>query len=194
MEKYLNASRYIDWCDSKTSACAKNLASGKNTTENIIEACFEFVRDEIKHTGDYKIDQITCHASDVLKHKTGYCYAKSHLLAALLRANNIPAGLVYQRQLLDREKRSFCLHGLNAVFLDNFGWFRLDARGNKEGIETSFEPLIESFAFDTDEEGEFIFSEIYTEPLQLVVGVLERCSTYREVDENLPDALNEHSI
>lgn len=34
-------------------------------------------------------------ASDVLKHRTGYCYSKNHLLAALLRVNKIPTGLCY---------------------------------------------------------------------------------------------------
>ena len=50
-------------------------------------ACFEFVRDQIKHSRDYEMDPTTWKASDVLLHGTGYCYAKSHLLAAMLRAN-----------------------------------------------------------------------------------------------------------
>jgi len=40
------------------------------------------------------MNPVTCKASDVLIYGTGYCYAKSHLLAALLRANAIPAGFV----------------------------------------------------------------------------------------------------
>nr|WP_320193052.1 transglutaminase family protein [uncultured Desulfobacter sp.] len=67
----------------------------------------------------------------VLKYKTGYCYAKSHLLAALLRACNIPAGLCYQRLTIANNKAPFCLHGLNAVYLQRHGWYRIDSRGNK---------------------------------------------------------------
>ena len=55
------------------------------------------VRDEISHSGDFRVNQPTCAASEVLRHKAGWCFAKSHLLAALLRANSIPAGLCYQR-------------------------------------------------------------------------------------------------
>lgn len=35
-------------------------------------------------------------ASEVLENKTGICWTKSCLLAALLRANGIPSGISYQ--------------------------------------------------------------------------------------------------
>lgn len=70
---------------------AKKIASGHETPTAIAKACFEWVRDEIHHSYDYQMSPVTCRASDVLQHKTGYCYyAKSHLLVALLRANEIP--------------------------------------------------------------------------------------------------------
>jgi transglutaminase-like putative cysteine protease len=97
MKKYLEATEYIDWEASEILAQANALAEGSSESEEVAQKCFEFVRDEIKHSWDYKINPVTCKASDVLKHGTGYCYAKSHLLAALLRANSIPAGLCYQR-------------------------------------------------------------------------------------------------
>ena len=59
--------------------------------------------------------------SSVLMHKTGYCYAKSHLLAALLRSNGLPAGLCYQRLSVDDDGAPYSLHGLNADFLKNHG-------------------------------------------------------------------------
>lgn len=71
----------------------------------------------------------------MLRHRTGFCYAKSHLLAALLRANGIAAGLCYQRLSVNGGGTPYCLHGLNAVFLKDFGWYRVDARGNKPGIQ-----------------------------------------------------------
>ncbi|MBL0716467.1 MAG: transglutaminase family protein [Desulfosarcina sp.] len=73
-------------------------------------------------------------------HGTGYCYSKSHLLAALLRANDIPAGLCYQRLTVSDNKPPFCIHGLNAVYLEQHGWYRLDARGNKSGVTAEFCP------------------------------------------------------
>jgi len=92
MGKYLESTEYIDWKTPLVLAKASALASGLSTTTEIAQKCFEFVRDEIKHSLDYKLNPVTCKASYVLQHGTGYCYAKSHLLAALLRANQIPAG------------------------------------------------------------------------------------------------------
>ncbi len=113
----------------------------------ITSRCFEFVRDSIKHSWDYQLNPVTCKASDVLLYGTGYCYAKSHLLAALLRANHIPAGLCYQRLTIENDVPPYCLHGLNAVYLKQHGWYRMDARGNKAGVNAEFVPPIEKLAF-----------------------------------------------
>ena len=97
MNQYLASSIYIDWQAPEVLAKARQLAANASNQEEIARCCFEFVRDEINHSWDYQQNPVTCKASDVLKHGTGYCYAKSHLLAALLRANHIPAGLCYHR-------------------------------------------------------------------------------------------------
>ena len=125
---------------------AKKLADQSSSPQETVQNCFQFVRDDIKHSWDHKLNPITYKASDVLHHGTGFCYAKSHLLAALLRANNIPAGLCYQR-LTITDAPTFCLHGLNAVYLEPFGWYRIDARGNKPGVTAEFCPPIEKLAF-----------------------------------------------
>ena len=95
--RYLESSKYIDWCVPAVRAQALALSSGVSSDVEVARACFLFVRDEIRHSWDYQEDTITLKASEVLEHRTGYCYAKSHLLAALLRANDIPAALCYQR-------------------------------------------------------------------------------------------------
>jgi len=94
---------------------------------------YEYVRDRISHSWDIQNALITWKASAVLEKKHGLCYAKSHLLAALLRANGIPAGMCYQYLRLDGTQQSeLILHGLNAVHFASIGrWVRLDARGNK---------------------------------------------------------------
>ena len=186
MNKYLAPSEYIDWETPEVLAQAKTLASGVSGPEIIARRCFEFVRDDIKHSWDYKQNPVTCKASDVLKHRTGYCYAKSHLLAALLRANKIPAGLCYQR-LTITDVPPFCLHGLNAVYLKNFGWYRIDPRGNKEGVSAEFCPPIEKLAFPIETQGEADLPEIWAEPLPVVTGVLINSATYQDVADNLPD-------
>lgn len=188
MDIYLAASEYIDWQQAEILDLAKQLANGANNDEAIAKRCFEWVRDEIKHSWDYKQDPVTCKASEVLKHGTGYCYAKSHLLAALLRANNIPAGLCYQRLSINDDGAPYSLHGLNAIYLEDFGWYRVDARGNKQGIDAQFLPPREQLAFPLNEANEKDFPEILAEPHHVVVDALTRYQSVKDVFENLPDA------
>lgn len=79
MQKYLAATDIIDYRHPAILELAQNIASKHDTSEDIAKSCFEWVRDEICHSYDYQMNPITCRASDVLQHKTGYCYAKSHL-------------------------------------------------------------------------------------------------------------------
>lgn len=90
MREFLEASHYIDWHEPEIKALAANLAEGKDSEAEIAKSCFEYVRDKVNHSWDFKQNPVTVKASDALKYGTGYCYAKSHLLAALLRANGIP--------------------------------------------------------------------------------------------------------
>ncbi len=187
MDKYLVSSEIIDRDHPLVTAKAKELSCGVVSREEIAKNCFEYVRDQIKHSWDYELDPVTCKASEVLEHKTGYCYAKSHLLAALLRANEIPAGLCYQRLAMEDNQTPFCLHGLNAVYLPDIGWYRIDARGNKLGVESLFTPPTERLAFPTTVEGEADLPEIWSEPLPQVARVLTSSANFQEVAENLPD-------
>ena len=188
MEKYLEISRYIDWGHPAIVTLAGELSAGSKSDSVIARRCFEWVRDSIKHSWDYRLNPVTCKASDVLRYKTGYCYAKSHLLAALLRANRIPAGLCYQRLSVNDDGAPYCLHGLNAVFLQEHGWYRIDARGNKSGVNADFCPPQERLAFTVNDEQEQDFAEILAEPLDCVARVLMSSETCQDVYNNLPDA------
>jgi transglutaminase-like putative cysteine protease len=187
MQRYLSSSKYIDFEDKEVLSVASGLARGATSEQTLVRRCFEFVRDEVRHSADFKLNPVTCRASDVLRHKTGYCYAKSHLLAALLRANGIPTGLCYQRLSVGESGAPYCLHGLNAVYLRDFGWCRIDARGNKPGVNAQFYPPQEALAFAIKEPGERDLPEIWAEPLSIVVEVLERYESYDQVLANLPD-------
>jgi len=186
VNKYLESSKYIDWNNRQVLDKAHELSKGIKDESLIAKACFEFVRDEIKHSVDFQLNPVTCKASDVLKHGTGFCYAKSHLLAALLRANKIPAGLCYQRVTIT-DIPPFCLHGLNAIYLQKIGWYRVDVRGNKAGVDAQFCPPKEALAFMVKTEGEMVFPEIWPEPLSIITNALETNSTWLQVLENLPD-------
>lgn len=187
MEAYCTSSQYIDWLHPSIRAKAAELAAGADSEESLVRCSFEFVRDTIKHSWDYRLNPVTCVASDVLLHGTGYCYAKSHLLAALLRANGIPAGLCYQRLTVGTEGPPFCLHGLNAVYLRKYGWYRIDPRGNKLGVDADFCPPKEKLAFPILAKEERDLPEIWPEPLPVIVRVLTEFQTVQEVYDNLPD-------
>lgn len=186
-QKYLKNTDIIDWKSPLIVECSMDIMSTCRSEIDYIKKVFEYVRDEIKHSWDYKLNPVTCNASEVLKHKTGYCYAKSHLLAALLRAQKIPAGFCYQRLSLKGRGSPYSLHGLNAVYLENYGWYRIDARGNKEGVNAQFTPPEECLAFSITDKSEIDLPEIWGDPLPSVIEVLQRHKTVDEVYNNLPD-------
>ncbi|MCJ8311907.1 MAG: transglutaminase family protein [Saccharospirillaceae bacterium] len=187
MQQYLESSEFINCNAAEIITMARQLKGNLNSDIDISRACFEYVRDVIKHSWDYQTDIVTCKASDVLKYNTGFCYAKSHLLAALLRANKIPAGLCYQRISLSGEGTPYCLHGLNAVYLQDFGWYQMDARGNKNGVEAKFTPPNVQLAFTTKGRFETDIQGIWPQPLPIIVKTLLKYNTCKEVYANLPD-------
>ena len=187
MNEYLRESRYIDFGDPAVNKTALGLAAGCSSEIALVRRCFAFVRDEIQHSWDFKRNPVTRRASDVLTHGTGYCYAKSHLLAALLRANGIPTGLCYQRLSAGESGGPYCLHGLNAVFLQDFGWYRIDARGNKPGVHAEFSPPVERLAFKIKDAQERDLPEVWAEPLPVVIAALEAYDDVELVSRNLPD-------
>jgi len=186
-KKFLQSCDVIDHQQPDVLQKAQQLAAGKQDTLAIIKACFEFVRDQIKHSADYQLNPITITASQVLKHGTGFCYAKSHLLAALLRANGIACGLCYQRLTITDDSPPFCLHGLNAVYLPKIGWYRIDARGNKAGVDAQFCPPQEKLAFNLVMPGEADLRQVWHEPMPEVIAALKANHSYEQLLENLPD-------
>ena len=133
-EAYLADTYYIDWKNKNILQKAKGLLVLDQDIKTI-EKSYLFVRDEIKHSWDVQDRRVTARASQVLRERIGICWAKANLLAALLRANHIPAGICYQRLTLgDTPDTGYCIHALNAVYVPSLKqWIRLDARGNKPG-------------------------------------------------------------
>lgn len=160
---FLAASAVVDFDHPTVAKLASELQdhSPVATAQN----CFEWVRDHIQHSIDFRREETPYIASDVLAVGTGFCTAKSHLLVALLRANNIPAGFCYQRLTFDGPNPPYCLHGFVAVWLDGIGWYRCDARGNsKPGIQCEFTPGDETLAFPIQYAGECIYPDVWAEP------------------------------
>ncbi|PZV17000.1 MAG: Cro/Cl family transcriptional regulator [Pseudanabaena sp.] len=187
MQEYLRSSEIIDWQNREVLELALAIASEHINPLAIAKACFEWVRDRIHHSVDYQMNPVTCRASDVLKHKTGYCFAKSHLLAALLRANGLPTGFCYQRLSIDDCGAPYSLHGFNAVYLPEFGWYRIDPRGNRQGVNAQFVPPREQLACRPKLIGEVDFPDILAEPLPFVIEALDSSKAWDDFLNNLPD-------
>ncbi len=133
---YLNFLEIINFHHQSIQDVVHDISLGLKNDMEIAEKTFNFVRDEIFHSGDIDTQQVTCKASDVLKYSHGICCAKSHLFAACTRAVGIPTGFCYQKLLSDENipDSSFSIHGLNAIFLkDKQRWVRLMPVGIKMG-------------------------------------------------------------
>ncbi len=188
MRIFLESNKYIDFEHPAVADLAGHLAIGASSDVEITRRMFEFVRDEIRHCWDYRRDgPPACTASEALLQGSGWCYAKSHLLAALLRANRVPAGLCYQRLSVGEFGPPYCLHGLNAVFLNDFGWLRVDARGNKPGVNAHFAPPYENLAFSLRDPGECDLREIWPSPRAEIIRALEESDSDEAVFKRLPD-------
>lgn len=182
---YLRSTAVVDWREPGVLALSRALADGASAPEEIARRCFEHVRDRIRHSVDAGDERVTCSASEVLAAGTGFCYAKSHLLVALLRANGLRAGFCYQR-LADRNG-TFCLHGLAAVDLPGVGWYRVDPRGNKLWLDARFDPPRERLAYAAASPGEWDSRVVWAEPLPEVVSVLRAPGAVADVAAHLPD-------
>lgn len=149
------------------------------TPSQTAQQCFNWVRDEISHCLDVGREEVSCIASDVLALGTSFCYGKSHLLVALLRANGIAAGLCYQRLTFAGAKPPYCLHGLLAIWLDG-AWTRCDPRGNKLGVSAQFIAGHDDFAFQSDLPGECLYAEIWSAPWPELV---ERLASLKQASQ-----------
>ncbi|TLD71877.1 transglutaminase family protein [Phragmitibacter flavus] len=187
MNEFLQPTDIIDSTHPTIVAAAVEIAGDAIDDEDVASRCFMWVRDAVRHSSDHPIEIVTYTASDVLKHRVGFCYAKSHLLAALLRARSIPTALCYQRLAFDDTASSFFLHGLVAVHLKRHGWYRVDPRGNKPGIFSDFTPPVESLPYSPTLKGEMNVPGIFPDAMTCVVSTLRQWTTAADVRANLPD-------
>ncbi len=192
IKKYLEYSNMIDYTSKEVSDLAELLFAESNDSLDYIKNVYEYVRDRISHSADAGEDTVTCSASEVLAAGHGICFAKSHLLAALLRRKGIPCGFCYQKLILDDETAPVLIyHGLNGVYLEDYEmWIRLDARGNKEGVNAQFSVDAEQLAFSIrPEKGEEDGFVVYPEPDTEILRVLRENRTRTELWNDLPTKL-----
>jgi transglutaminase-like putative cysteine protease len=181
LSAYLAADEVIDHHHPVVRETAARLARGAADSYEYAQAAFEFVRDVIPHSQDSGDPRVTWRASDVLVQGAGICYAKAHALAALLRAEDIPTALCYQKFDV--------VHGLVAVRF-NGAWHRQDPRGNKPGVDAQFSLDGERLAFAPDPaSNEMDYPVLYAAPHPAVLDALKAAPDRPYLWQHLPTAL-----
>ncbi len=191
INEYLKYDEVIDFDKPEIKALADTLFDEVSSETDYVRHAFEYVRDTYPHSADINADEIAVSASDVLKIGHGICHAKSHLLAALLRCKGVPAGLCYQKLILDDETNPvYICHGLIGVYLNEFNkWIRLDPRGNRSDVDAQFSIDEEKLAFPVRvDKGEEDDLTVYPDPKAFVIKSMRESKTRTELWINLPAA------
>ena len=176
--EYLQETESIDYSAPAIRQKAEKILYDSHNRLEYIENAYKFVRDEIPHSWDIGSEIISHKASEVLLNRTGICWTKSCLLAALLRTNGIPSGISYQYLTRADEgaEEGYIIHALNTVYIESLNkWIRLDARGNKENVHAEFSLDKESLAF----------------PIRKEFGEIDYRDNHPDLDVRLIRILNE---
>ena len=184
MEEYLIETPSIDYMNFHIQERVQELKNQSDDNLDYIKRSYIFVRDEIPHSWDIKTEVVSRTASDVLENKTGICWTKSCLLAALLRANQIPSGISYQLLTrADDDSEGYMIHALNTGHIKDFNkWIRLDARGNKENINARFSLDEECLAYSIREEfGEIDYHDNHADLDERLVRILSKSENILEI-------------
>lgn len=185
LEPYLTSGSIIQASAPEITELAHRLRTENPDDPSFMRAAFEWVRDRIDHSFDVADPRVTITATEVLAQGVGLCYAKSHLLAALLRSEGIPTGLCYQRLATEH---GHVIHGLIAVYSQG-RWCRLDPRGNNDRVSSSFDLETESLVYRPNSElGEIDYPQVYALPAsEVIIALAPRGNALQMA---LPSALN----
>lgn len=169
-QTYLGLDAVIDGDHPRVAGRGAELRRAHPDDHEFARAAYEFVRDEVAHSFDAGDPRVSVTASETLANGVGLCFAKSHLLAALLRGQGIPTALCYQR--LTDDGSTYTVHGLVAVHLDG-GWHRQDPRGNTGPVDAQFSLTEERLAWPVRPDlGERDDPRLHAAPLPSVITTL----------------------
>ncbi|TXS49673.1 transglutaminase domain-containing protein [Streptomyces sp. OR43] len=190
LSAYLAADDAIDHEHPLVRDTATRLRSATTDAYSYAEAAYCLVRDTVPHSVDSGDTRVSWRASDVLATRNGICHAKAHALAALLRAEGIPAALCYQG-LADDDGEPGVVHGLIALRLPGHSrWHRQDPRGNKPGVDARFSLHEEQLAWPVRPElGEIDYPTLYAAPHPAVLWGLRTSADRAALWRALPTAL-----
>jgi transglutaminase-like putative cysteine protease len=196
-DTYLEASEVINFHDAAIQHKIQELQAESDSLEVQAKLAFDFVRDAIGHSFDIQSSLVTIHAAEVLEKKEGICYAKAHLLAALLRGLGIPTGFCYQAVTRKGTQESgYGLHGLNAIYLSTRQkWVRVDPRGNKQGVNSEFNLEHEQLAYTIHEDiGEIDYPYVFANPVGPVLDSLKNSNVCQDLFLNRPESLQVNHV
>lgn len=196
LQDFLEATDVVNFHDPLIAKLIADIKSSSSGQEERAEKAFNFARDQVRHSFDADDLVVTIKAPEVLTAGTGICFAKSHLLAALLRGLEIPTGFCYQRVMRRGTPESgFALHGLNASYFPGVGWVRLDPRGNRPGIDSRFSLQEEHLAYSINSQaGEVDYPYVYRQPLSPVIQSMQDSKDCHELFYQRPPRIEEGSM
>lgn len=173
----------IEWATPLVKEQVERIKASAPSDLERARLAFELARDQVAHSFDTGHGVVSISAADALRNGEGICFAKSHVLASLLRGMGIPCGFCYQRVLRKGTVESgYALHGLNAVYLKDTGWFRVDPRGNKPGVDSRFTTDVEHLAYPIRPElDEVDYPNVFLAPLPAVIQAMEDAKDCHEL-------------
>ena len=191
IDDYLKADEIINYHNDSITSLADSLYKTTESKVSYIEKAYEYVRDNIPHSSDAGKENIPFTAQEVLKEKHGICFAKAHLLVALLRCKAIPSGFCYQKVILFEEQpNKLAYHGLVGVYLEKLNkWIRLDP-----GEGGQFLVDAEQLVFQVREElGEIDSFVVYPVPDVKILEKMRNNKTLAGLLADLPTELAYHT-
>lgn len=190
LNDYLESSDIIDYDNPLVREAANQLTYGLKDNLSIARVIYDFVKDQILYSFSINATSVPVKASEVLDKGHGICYAKAHLLAALMRASDIPAGLCYQLRY-DVEAEQLLIHGFNALYIKELDrWVRLDASCHLDEDPWHFDTSRESPELSINTSlGEHDDYTIYASPSRRVLKALDMSETIDELRNLLPSKI-----
>ncbi|MFB7917177.1 transglutaminase domain-containing protein [Streptomyces sp. NPDC056061] len=187
LSAYLAADDVVDHEHARVRETAARLQEGAVDAYAYAAAAYGFVRDAIPHLADSGDVRVSWRASDVLATRNRICHAKSHALAALLRAAGNPTAFCYQK-LVGDDGEPGPVHGLVAVRMPGRDrWDRQDPRGNKPGVDAHFSLDGERLAWPVrPERGEADCPVLHAAPHPAVLRGLRAAADRAELWRTLP--------
>lgn len=143
IDPYLDVTKNCNWKDSSIINLAKQIIGNETSMYNRAHKIFEWVR--INTSYEEPMYYNTRHgALGTLKVRMGNCCDLSHLLVALFRAANIPAGY---KHVLARFNSFTTGHLVSCAYVDG-KWYEADASNNKNRFSNTLSwELVKKYAF-----------------------------------------------